>query len=162
MQDHHMASHHHYLVIIYLKGVIPLDHVAHIGSSIFIIWVTLLVILCLFPKGGESVPNYRSESKLETLDKYSSFRVDFKVWMAFVVWNTLVSLGEQKQYYMGSDSYEGSGTSNTCYMAQKDNPFEVNFKSEVDENIDMPYDELACFVNNFLKNMKCWKWKINV
>ena len=34
----------------------------------------------------------------------------------FVVWNTLVSLGEQKQYYAGSDSDDESDASNICYM----------------------------------------------
>ena len=41
---------------------------------------------------------------------------------AFVVWNTLVSLGEQKQYYMESDSDDESDASNICYMVQCDNP----------------------------------------
>ena len=35
---------------------------------------------------------------------------------AFVVWNTLVSVGEQKQYYMESDSDDESTTFNMCYM----------------------------------------------
>ena len=34
----------------------------------------------------------------------------------FVVWNTLISLGEQKQYYAGSYSDDGSDSSNLCYM----------------------------------------------
>ena len=34
-------------------------------------------------------------------------------------------------------------------------PLEVNFKSELDEDVDMSYDDLASFVNNFLKNMIC-------
>ena len=34
----------------------------------------------------------------------------------FVVWNTLISLGEQKQYYMGSDSDDRSIIFNMCYM----------------------------------------------
>ena len=37
---------------------------------------------------------------------------------AFAGWNTLASLGEQKQYYMGSDSDDGSEAFNICYMAQ--------------------------------------------
>ena len=41
---------------------------------------------------------------------------------AFVVWNTLISLGEKDQYYAGSDSDVGSNTSNLCYMVQGDNP----------------------------------------
>ena len=36
--------------------------------------------------------------------------------LAFVVWNTLVSFGDQKQYYMESDSDDGSDASNICYM----------------------------------------------
>ena len=35
---------------------------------------------------------------------------------AFVVWNTLTSLGEKDLYYAGSDSDVGSDTSNVCYM----------------------------------------------
>ena len=35
---------------------------------------------------------------------------------AFVVWNSIVSLGEQEQYYAGSDSDVGSEASNVCYM----------------------------------------------
>ena len=42
--------------------------------------------------------------------------------LAFVVWNSLISLGEQEQYYAGSDSDVGSDTSNVCYMVQGDNP----------------------------------------
>ena len=54
---------------------------------------------------------------------------------AFVVWNTIVSLGEQEQYYAGSDSDAGSEASNVCYMVQGDNPLEVNFNSELDEEV---------------------------
>ena len=35
---------------------------------------------------------------------------------AFVVWNTILSLGEQEQYYTESDSDVGSEASNLCYM----------------------------------------------
>ena len=48
---------------------------------------------------------------------------------AFVVWNTIVSLDEQKQYYAGSDSDDGSDASNMYYMVQGDNPLEVNSES---------------------------------
>ena len=37
---------------------------------------------------------------------------------AFIVWNTIVSLGEQKLYYAGSDSDEETTTFNMCYMAK--------------------------------------------
>ena len=36
----------------------------------------------------------------------------------FVVQNTLITLGEQAPYYMGSDADDGSATSNMCYMVQ--------------------------------------------
>ena len=64
---------------------------------------------------------------------------------AFVVWNTMISLGEQEQYYTGSDSDVGSDASNVCYMVQGDNPLEVTTESEVDEDVDMSYNELASF-----------------
>ena len=54
---------------------------------------------------------------------------------------------------MGSDLDDGSDASNICYMVQGDVPLKVNSKSELEEDIDMPYDELASFVKNFFKNM---------
>ena len=71
--------------------------------------------------------------------------------LAFVVWNTIVSLGEQKQYYMGSDSNDGSDAFNMGYMVQGDDLLEVNFKYELEEDIDMPYDELASFCQKVLE-----------
>ena len=64
---------------------------------------------------------------------------------AFIVWNTILSLGEQEQYYAGSDSDVGSETFNICYMVQGDNPLEVNTESELEEDDDMSYDELESF-----------------
>ena len=64
---------------------------------------------------------------------------------AFLVWNTIVSLGVQKQYYAGSDSDDESDAFNICYMVQGVNPLEVNFESELDDNVDMSYDELTLF-----------------
>ena len=78
---------------------------------------------------------------------------------AFVVWNTLVSLGEQKQYYMGSDSDDRSDTSNICYMVQGDDPLEVNSESEVKEDFDMSYDELASFCQKLLEKYNLLKIK---
>ena len=49
-------------------------------------------------------------------DEYLSTVSNFDY--AFVVWNTLVSLGERKQYYMGSDSDDGSDASNICYWSK--------------------------------------------
>ena len=37
---------------------------------------------------------------------------------AYVVWNTIVSLGEQEQYYAGSNSGVGSEASNVCYRSK--------------------------------------------
>ena len=64
---------------------------------------------------------------------------------AFVVWNTILPLGEQEQYYAGSDSDVESEASNVCYMVQGDRPLEVNTESELDEDVEMSYDELASF-----------------
>ena len=58
----------------------------------------------------------------------------------FIIWNIIVSLGEQEQYYAGSDSDVGSKASNVYYMVQGDNPLEVTTESEVDED-NMSYDE---------------------
>ena len=65
----------------------------------------------------------------------------------FVVWNTLISFGEQMQYFKESDSDEGSNTSNMCYMVQRDDSLEVKFDSELDEDVEIPYDELASFLS---------------
>ena len=78
----------------------------------------------------------------------------------FVVWNTLVSLGEQKQYYMRSDSDDGCDASNICYMIHRDNPLEVNSESELDEDVDMSYDELALFCQQLLEKYDLLKMKI--
>jgi len=51
---------------------------------------------------------------------------------------------------MGSDSDDGSDASNICYMVQGDDPLEVNSESELEEDIDMPYDELASFCQKLL------------
>ena len=65
----------------------------------------------------------------------------------FVAWNTLCSLGEQTPNEKESDSDDGSDAFNMCYMVQGDDPLEVNSESEVDEDIDMPYMNLLCFVD---------------
>ena len=54
--------------------------------------------------------------KLAVNDKYLS-RVS-NIESAFVVWNTLLTLSEQKQNKKESDSDEGSDAFNTCYMIQ--------------------------------------------
>ena len=67
----------------------------------------------------------------------------------FVVWNTLITLGEQTPHNKESDWDQGSNTFNMCYMAQGDDRLEVNSDSELDE--DMSYDELALFCKMLLK-----------
>ena len=84
-------------------------------------------------------------------DEYLSMVSNFD--LTFVVWYTLVSLGEQKQYYAGSDSDDGSDASNLCYMVQGDNPLEVNSESELEEDVNLSYDELALFCQQLLENM---------
>ena len=51
-------------------------------------------------------------------DEYLSRVANFD--SAFIVWNTIVSFSEQKQFYAGSDSEDGSDASNICYMVQGD------------------------------------------
>ena len=70
---------------------------------------------------------------------------------AFVAWNIITSLGEKDLYYAGSDSDVGSDVSNKCYMIQGDNPLEVTTESEVDEDVDMFYDELTSFCQQLLE-----------
>ena len=50
-----------------------------------------------------------------------------------------------------SDSDDGSNASNICYIVLGDNPLEVNSKSELDKDVDMPYDELALFCQQLLE-----------
>ena len=52
---------------------------------------------------------------------------------------------------MGSDSDDGSDASNMCYMIQGDHVLEVNFESELEEDIDMLYDQLASFCQKLLQ-----------
>jgi len=63
----------------------------------------------------------------------------------FVLWNTLLTFGEQTPNEKESDSDDGSDASNMCYMVLGDDPLEVNSESKVDGDVDMPHDELAMF-----------------
>ena len=45
---------------------------------------------------------------------------------AFIVWNTIISLDKQEEYYEGSDSDVRSDASNMCYMVQGDDPLEIS------------------------------------
>ena len=89
-------------------------------------------------------------------DEYLSRVTNFD--SIFVVWNTICSLGEQTQNGKESDSDEGSDASNTCYIVQGDDPLEVYFESELEEDIDKPYDELASFCQKLFE--KCDLLKI--
>jgi len=71
--------------------------------------------------------------------------------LAFIVWNTLCSLGEQTSNEKESNSEDRSDAFNMCYIVQGDDPLEVNFESELDEDVDMPYDELALFCQQLLE-----------
>ena len=72
-----------------------------------------------------------------------NFYLGYLTLIRFVAWNFITSLGEKDQYYAGSDSNVGSDTSNVCYMVQWDNPLEVTTESEVEEDVDMSYNELV-------------------
>ena len=52
---------------------------------------------------------------------------------------------------MRSDSDDGSDASNICYIVQGDDPLELNSEFELEEDIDMPYDELASFCQKLLE-----------
>ena len=71
--------------------------------------------------------------------------------LAFVVWNNFITLGEQAPYDKESNSDEGSTTSNMYYMVQRDDPLEVNSESELDEDVDMSFDEITLFCQQLLE-----------
>ena len=84
-----------------------------------------------FEANAKAIHALKSTLNDEYISRVSNFD------STFVVWNTLVSLDEQEQYYAGSNSDDGSDASNICYMVQGDNPLEVNSESELDEDVDM-------------------------
>ena len=69
----------------------------------------------------------------------------------FIVWNTRITPGEQMTCDKESDSDERSTTSNMCYMVQGDDPLEINFESQLEEDIDMSHVELASFCQKVLE-----------
>ena len=77
--------------------------------------------------------------KLTLNDDYLS-RVS-NIESAFIVWNTLITLGEQTPHDKENDSDEGNDASNMCYMIHGNDPLEVNSNSELEEEI--PYDDLC-------------------
>ena len=65
---------------------------------------------------------------------------------------------------MGSDSDDGSDASNMCNMIQGDDPLKINSESELEEDIDMSYDELTSFCQKLLGKydslkLKTMNWK---
>ena len=62
-----------------------------------------------------------------------------------VVWNTLISIYEQTSNDKERDSREESDTFSICFMAQGDDPLEVNSESDFDESENISYDDLAMF-----------------
>ena len=58
--------------------------------------------------------------KLALNDEYLSRVSNFD--STFVVWNTLITVGEQMPHDKESDSDDGSTTSNMCYVVQGDDP----------------------------------------
>ena len=110
---------------------------------------------CLDGKNFEANTKALHALKSTLNDDYLSRISNFD--STFVVWNTLTSLGEKDLYYAGSDSDVGSNTSNMCYMVQGDDPLEVNFEFELEEDIDMPYDELASLYQKLLEKYELLK-----
>ena len=82
--------------------------------GIHIYFATTRDSYCLNGKNIEANEKAIHALKSTLNDDYLSRIANFD--SAFVAWNTLVSLGEQKQYYMGSDSDDRSDASNICYM----------------------------------------------
>jgi len=98
-----------------------------------------------FVNGKYLEANVKAIHALKTTltDEYLSRISNFD--SAFVVWNTLITLGEQTPNEKESDTDDESVASNMCYMVQGNDPLEVNSESEVNEDVDMTYNELALF-----------------
>ena len=91
--------------------------------GIHVYFATIKDAYCLNGKHLDANTKVIHALKSTLNDEYLSMVSNFD--SAFVVWNTLVSLDEQKQYYAGSDSDDRSDASNICYMVQRDNSLEV-------------------------------------
>ena len=83
-------------------------------------FVTIKNSYCLNGKHLEANAKSIHALKSTLNDEYLSKIFNFD--SAFVVWNTIVSLGKQEQYYAGSDSDVESEASNICYMVQGEPP----------------------------------------
>ena len=84
--------------------------------GIHVYFVTIKDSYCLNGKHIEANAKALHALKSTLYDDYLFRVVNFD--SAFVVWNTIVSLGEQEQYYAGSNSDVGSKASNVCYMVR--------------------------------------------
>ena len=84
------------------------------AQGIHVYFATIKDLYCLNGKNLEANIKAIHALKSTLNDEYLSRISNFD--SAFVVWNTIVPLGEQKQYYAGSDSDDGSDASNLCYM----------------------------------------------
>ena len=80
--------------------------------SIHVYFATIKDSYCLNGKKLEANAKALHALKSTLNDEYLFRVANFD--LAFVVWNTIVSIGEQKQYYAGSDSDDGSDASNMC------------------------------------------------
>ena len=85
--------------------------------------------------------------------------VGFLTLIRFLQYGTHLSSLVKKTILYGSDSDDGSDASNMCYMVQGDDPLEVNSESELEEDIDMPYDELVFFCQKLFKTYDLLKIK---
>ena len=82
--------------------------------SIHVYFVTIKNLYCLHGKHLEANAKVIHALKSTLNDDYLCRVANLD--SVFVVWNTLVSLGDQKQYYMQRDSDDESDASNICYM----------------------------------------------
>ena len=79
--------------------------------GIHVYFATIKDLYCLNGKHLEANAKAIHALKSTLNDEYLSRVSNFN--SGFIVWNTIVSLGEQKQYYTGIDSDDGSDASPT-------------------------------------------------
>ena len=80
--------------------------------GIHVYFATIKDSYCLNGKNLEANTKTLNALRSTLNDEYLSRVSNFD--SVFIVRNTLVSLGEQKQYYAGSDSDDGIDASNIC------------------------------------------------
>ena len=86
------------------------------GLGIHVYFATTRDSYCLNGKNFEANAKALHAIKSTLNDDYLSSVANLD--LAFIVWNTLLFLGENDQYDAGSDSDVGSDISNKCYMVQ--------------------------------------------